>query len=39
MNWASVWTDILLGLVIAGALGAWVPKSFWRACSSCSTRR
>lgn len=31
MDWASVWTDILLGLLIAGALAAWVPDSFWRA--------
>jgi hypothetical protein len=29
MNWASVWTDILLGVVVAGALNAWVPPSFW----------
>ncbi|RAQ97201.1 permease [Thermogemmatispora tikiterensis] len=31
MDWASVWTDVLLGLLIAGALAAWVPDSFWRA--------
>src|SRR5258708_34085766 len=31
MDWASVWTDIVLGLLIAGALAAWVPDSFWRA--------
>jgi uncharacterized membrane protein YraQ (UPF0718 family) len=30
MNWASIWTDILLGLLIAGAFAAWVPESFWR---------
>jgi uncharacterized membrane protein YraQ (UPF0718 family) len=30
MDWASVWTDIVLGLLIAGALAAWVPDSFWR---------
>jgi uncharacterized membrane protein YraQ (UPF0718 family) len=30
MDWASVWTDIALGLFIAGALAAWVPESFWR---------
>jgi uncharacterized membrane protein YraQ (UPF0718 family) len=29
MDWASVWTDVALGLLIAGALGAWVPKDFW----------
>lgn len=31
MDWVSVWVDILLGLVIAGALAAWVPESFWQA--------
>jgi uncharacterized membrane protein YraQ (UPF0718 family) len=31
MDWASVWLDIVLGLLIAGALAAWVPESFWRA--------
>jgi uncharacterized membrane protein YraQ (UPF0718 family) len=30
MDWASVWVDITLGLVIAGALGAWVPEAFWQ---------
>jgi uncharacterized membrane protein YraQ (UPF0718 family) len=30
MDWASVWTDILLGFLIAGALAAWVPESFWQ---------
>ena len=30
MDWASVWIDIVLGLLIAGALAAWVPDSFWR---------
>ena len=27
----SVWTDIGLGLLIAGALAVWVPSSFWQA--------
>jgi uncharacterized protein len=31
MDWASVWVDIVLGLLIAGALAAWVPDSFWQA--------
>lgn len=31
MDWASVWQDILLGLLIAGALDVWVPKDFWKA--------
>lgn len=30
MDWASIWTDIVLGLLIAGALAAWVPESFWQ---------
>jgi hypothetical protein len=30
MDWASVWQDIAIGLLIAGALGAWVPSSFWQ---------
>ncbi|MHB8599279.1 MAG: permease [Ktedonobacteraceae bacterium] len=29
MDWASVWVDIVIGLLIAGALAAWVPNSFW----------
>ena len=31
MDWASVWTDIVLGLLIAGAVAAWVPASFFQA--------
>jgi uncharacterized membrane protein YraQ (UPF0718 family) len=30
MNWASVWTDIAIGLLVAGALAAWVPNHFWQ---------
>jgi uncharacterized protein len=29
MDWASVWIDIVAGLLIAGALAAWVPQNFW----------
>ncbi len=29
MNWAMLWKDILVGLLISGALGALVPSSFW----------
>ena len=31
MDWASLWMDIGIGLLIAGALAAWVPKHFWQA--------
>jgi hypothetical protein len=30
MEWASVIRDIVLGLLIAGAVGAWVPDTFWQ---------
>jgi uncharacterized protein len=30
MDWVSVWLDIAAGLLIAGALAAWVPDSFWK---------
>jgi uncharacterized protein len=30
MEWAAVIRDIAAGLLIAGAIGAWVPDSFWR---------
>jgi uncharacterized protein len=29
MEWAAVIRDIVLGLLIAGAIAAWVPDSFW----------
>jgi hypothetical protein len=29
MDWASVWFDIAVGLLIAGALAAWVPHDVW----------
>src|SRR5881409_2981832 len=29
MEWAAILRDIVLGLLIAGAIGAWVPESFW----------
>ncbi len=31
MDWVSVWVDIVAGFLIAGALAAWVPESFWQA--------
>jgi uncharacterized membrane protein YraQ (UPF0718 family) len=30
MEWAAVVRDIAAGLLIAGAVGAWVPETFWR---------
>ena len=30
MDWAAVWLDIAGGLLIAGALAAWVPHAFWQ---------
>ena len=31
MDWAAIWIDIAGGLLIAGALAAWVPESWWQA--------
>jgi uncharacterized protein len=30
MEWAAVLRDIVIGLLIAGAVAAWVPASFWQ---------
>jgi uncharacterized protein len=30
MEWAAVIRDVVGGLLVAGAVGAWVPDSFWR---------
>jgi uncharacterized membrane protein YraQ (UPF0718 family) len=30
MDWAAIWKDIVGGLLIAGALAAWVPEAFWQ---------
>jgi uncharacterized membrane protein YraQ (UPF0718 family) len=29
MNVSSLWTDLLIGFLIAGALGAWIPDAVW----------
>ncbi len=29
MDWVSVWKDLVIGLLIAGAIAAWVPTSFF----------
>ncbi|MER7049105.1 permease [Streptomyces jumonjinensis] len=31
MEWAAIIRDLALGLLIAGAIAAWVPDSFWQA--------
>ena len=31
MNAYSLWADLVLGFLIAGALGAWVPHTLWSA--------
>jgi uncharacterized membrane protein YraQ (UPF0718 family) len=31
MEWAAILRDLVIGLLIAGAIAAWVPESFWRA--------
>ena len=30
MEWAAIIRDLVIGLVIAGVLAAWVPDSFWQ---------
>lgn len=30
MEWAAIWRDLVGGLLIAGAIAAWVPDAFWR---------
>ena len=30
MEWAAILRDLVIGLLIAGAIGAWVPESFWQ---------
>jgi uncharacterized protein len=30
MDWIAIWKDIAGGLLIAGALAAWVPRDFWK---------
>src|SRR5713101_4914714 len=29
MDWAAIWFDIAVGLLLAGALAVWVPNCFW----------
>ena len=30
MEWAAILRDLVVGLLIAGAIAAWVPDTFWR---------
>jgi uncharacterized protein len=30
LDWAAIWRDTAIGLLIAGALAAWVPHGFWQ---------
>jgi uncharacterized membrane protein YraQ (UPF0718 family) len=30
MEWAAIIRDLVIGLLIAGAVAAWVPATFWR---------
>ncbi|MBO0819277.1 MAG: permease [Nocardiopsaceae bacterium] len=31
MEWAAIIRDLVIGLLVAGAIAAWVPDGFWRA--------
>jgi len=31
MEWAAILRDLVVGLLLAGAIGAWVPESLWQA--------
>ena len=31
MEWAAILRDLVIGLLVAGAIAAWVPDSFWQA--------
>jgi uncharacterized membrane protein YraQ (UPF0718 family) len=31
MEWAAILRDVVIGLLLAGAIGAWIPESWWRA--------
>jgi uncharacterized protein len=30
MEWAAILRDLVIGLLVAGAVAAWVPDAFWR---------
>jgi uncharacterized membrane protein YraQ (UPF0718 family) len=31
MEWAAILRDLVIGLLVAGAIAAWVPDTFWQA--------
>lgn len=33
MEWAAILRDLVIGLLIAGAIAAWVPDAFWQSSS------
>ena len=38
MEWAAIIRDLVIGLLVAGAIAAWVPDSFWHAFFFAGTR-
>ena len=30
MEWAAIWRDLVIGLVVAGVIAAYVPDAFWQ---------
>lgn len=38
MEWAAILRDLVIGLLIAGAIAAWVPDAFWQSSSWKATR-
>jgi uncharacterized membrane protein YraQ (UPF0718 family) len=39
MDWVAVWPDVVGGLLIAGALAAWVPGAWWAKVSMADSGR
>ena len=37
MEWAAILRDLVIGLLAAGAIAAWVPDTFWQTSSSQAT--
>ena len=30
MEWSAILRDLVIGLLVAGAIATWVPDAFWR---------